>query len=112
MQNLLSSTTKANSLLVDVLSKNYKIIHDRSKNLEQYDITLNEMINPSDEVSFKETEITNLKFPLKLTSVAQMDSKDSAGVQLADILVGGIIDSSKAITGKKVNECNKRILDL
>ncbi|MDT8867791.1 DUF3800 domain-containing protein [Vibrio fluvialis] len=100
------------SRLEAVLSKNYEIIHDRSKNLEQYDITLNKMINHSEEVSFKETEITTIKFPLKLTGVSQIDSKDSPGVQLADVLVGGIIDSSKAITGKKVNDYNKCIVDL
>ena len=72
-----------------MLSKNYEIIHDRSKNLEQYDITLNKMINNSEEVFFKETEITTIKFPLKLTGVSQIDSKDSPGVQLADVLVGG-----------------------
>lgn len=100
------------SRLEAVLNQGYEIIHDRSKNLEQYDITLNKMISHNDEVSFKETEITTLKFPLKLRSVSQIDSKDSPGVQLADVLVGGIIDSSKAITGKKVNEYNSRIVDL
>ena len=100
------------SRLEVMLSKNYKIIHDRSKNLEQYDITLNKMITHRDEVSFKETELTTLKFPLKLASVSQIDSRDSPGVQLADVLVGGIIDSSKAITGKKVNDYNRRIVNL
>lgn len=95
-----------------VINKGYDIIHDRSKNLEQYDITLNKMINHTDEVSFKETKLTTLKFPLKLRSVSQMDSRDSPGVQLADVLVGGIIDSSKVITGKKINDYNGRIVDL
>tara|TARA_R110002073_G_C9494335_1_gene581084 strand:- start:7887 stop:8246 length:360 start_codon:yes stop_codon:yes gene_type:complete len=80
--------------------------------LEKYDITLNKMINHSEEVSFKETEITTIKFPLKLTGVSQIDSKNSPAVQLADVLVGGIIDSSKAITGKKVNDYNKSLVDL
>jgi len=100
------------SRLEAVLNQSYEIIHDRSKNLDQYDITLNKMINHSDEVSFKETKITTLNFPLKLNSVSQVDSKDSLGVQLADILVGGIIDSSKSVTGKKINDYNKCIADL
>lgn len=100
------------SRLEALLNQSYEIIHDRSKNLEQYDITLNKMINHNYEVSFKETELTTLKFPLKLRNVSQIDSKDSPGVQLADVLVGGIIDSSKAITGKKINDYNQHIVDL
>ena len=100
------------SRLETVLGENYKIIHDRSKNLEQYDITLNKMINHREAAHFKETEITTLKFPLKLTGISQVDSKNSPGVQLADILVGGVIDYSKAITGRKVNDYNNHIADL
>jgi len=100
------------SRLETVLDNGYEIIHDRSKNLEPYDIILRKMISHNDGVAFKETELTTLKFPLKLRSVSQADSKDSPGVQLADVLVGGIIDSSKAITGKKVNDYNNRIVDL
>ncbi|WP_444934634.1 DUF3800 domain-containing protein [Microbulbifer sp. JTAC008] len=100
------------SRLETVLDQSYEIIHDRSKNLEQYDLTLNKMINHSSEVSFKGTELTTLKFPLKLKKVSQVDSKNSPGVQLADILVGGIIDASRGITGKKKNHYNNRILDL
>ncbi len=54
------------SRLEAVLSQGYKIIHDRSKNLEQYDLTLNKMISHDNKITFKETELTTLKFPLKL----------------------------------------------
>lgn len=100
------------SRLEAVLDQGYEIIHDRSKNLEQYDMTLKKMIDHREEITFKETELTTLQFPLKLKGVTQVDSKESSGVQLADVLVGGIIDSSKAVTGKKVNSYNSKIVDL
>lgn len=49
---------------------------------------------------------------MKLSGVSQIDSKDSPGVQLADILIGGVMDSTKAITGIKINDYNKSIIDL
>lgn len=100
------------SRLEAVINHSYEIVHDKSKNLEQYDITLNKMIDHKNEISFKETDLTTLTFPLKLTRASQIDSKESPGVQLADVLVGGIMDSSRAITGTKVNEYNSAIIDL
>lgn len=100
------------SRLETIIDHKYDIVHDRSKNLEQYDSTLNKIINHRSEASFKQTKLTTIKFPLKLSSVSQIDSKDSSGVQLADVLIGGVMDSSKAITGTKINEYNKSIADL
>lgn len=100
------------SRIESLVSQKYAIIHDKSKNLEQYDKVLGKMINHKNEISFKETELTTVRFPLKLSAVSQIDSKDSPGIQLADILIGGIMDSSKAITGIKTNDYNKRIIDL
>lgn len=82
------------SRIESLISQNYAIIHDKSKNLEQYDKALGKMIKHKNEISFKETELTTVRFPLKLSDVSQIDSKDSPGIQLADILIGGIMDSS------------------
>jgi hypothetical protein len=100
------------SRLEAIIDHEYRIVHDRSKNLEQYDVVLNKMINHETEISFKQTSLTTLKFPLKLRSISQIDSKDSPGVQLTDVLIGGLIDATKAITGIKVNNYNKRIIEL
>ncbi len=100
------------SSLEKVINNNYIIVHDKSKNLEKYNVTLDKMINHKREISFKTTELTSIKFPLKLSAVSQIDSKDSVGVQLADVLIGGIMDSSKAITDVKINEYNKEIIHL
>ncbi|WP_444916321.1 DUF3800 domain-containing protein [Microbulbifer sp. JMSA003] len=98
--------------LEDLLDHSYDIIHDRSKNLEQYDKFLQEIIKHQNNTCFRLSQLTKLKFPLKLVSITQVDSKKSSGVQLADILVGGIIDGSKAITGRKTNEYNNIIYKL
>lgn len=100
------------SRLEAIIDHNYNIIHDESNNLEQYDLTLNKMINHKEKISFKNTELTTTNFPLKLKSVSQVNSIESSGVQLADILIGGVMDSSKAITGVKINDYNKKIIGL
>ncbi|MCD4742076.1 MAG: DUF3800 domain-containing protein [Desulfobacteraceae bacterium] len=100
------------SRLEVIIDSEYMIKHDKSKNLDQYDVVLRKMINHTNKISFKETSLTAIKFPLKLKSVEQVDSKLSYGVQLSDILVGGIMDSAKAITGKKINQYNKKISEL
>lgn len=43
------------SRLEAIIDHRYAIIHDKSKNLEQYSITLNKMINHESEISFRET---------------------------------------------------------
>jgi len=100
------------SRLEVMINNPYSIKHDKSKNLEQYDVALGKLMKHEKNISFKETAITTLNFPLKVTGMEQVESKDYVGVQLADILAGGIIDSSKAITGVKINEYNKKIVDL
>lgn len=98
--------------LEEVVGEPYSILHDRSKNLEQYSNILQKMASHDAQVEFYGTELATTRFPLHLHQVSQVDSRDYLGVQLADILVGGIIDSSKAITGVKVNDYNKSIPDL
>ncbi len=100
------------SRLEVMINTEYSIKHDKSKNLEQYDLALNTMMKHENNISFKETSLTTIKFPLKVTGIEQVESKDYFGVQLADILAGGIIDSSKAITGVKINEYNTKIVEL
>jgi len=95
-----------------IVDTDYIINHDRSKNLEQYNDLLTKMIRHKSDVEFYGSKIARTKFPLKLKAVHQVDSKFSPGVQLADILVGGIVDSFKAITGLKVNKYNQEIINI
>lgn len=61
----------------------YRIEHDQSKNLLTYHDLLQRYIDHHESIEFRQTEIARTKFPLKLVSVAQVDSKLSPAVQLA-----------------------------
>jgi hypothetical protein len=45
------------------------------------------------------SQIASIKFPLKLSAVTQVDSKDSPAVQIADVLIGGTIEATNVLTG-------------
>jgi hypothetical protein len=61
---------------------------------------LRDQIEWKGEQTFRSSQALTLKFPLKLEAVSQEDSKSSFGVQLADILIGGMIESTKALVGE------------
>lgn len=77
----------------------YRVDHDRSKNLIQYHNLLQQFINHQESIEFRQSEIAAIRFPLKLTAVEQVDSKDCLGVQLADILIGGAVDAANSLIG-------------
>ena len=80
-------------------SGTYRVEHDRSKNLLNYHSMLQRYIAHNQDIEFKQSEIANLKFPLKLSEVTQVDSLQSPAVQLADILIGAAIEASNSIAG-------------
>ena len=91
----------------------YTIVHDTSKNLSIYNEMIKKFINIDDDVSFKQTAETQLSFPLKLSAVRQEDSKSSYGVQLADLLIGGIVEHGMALQGLvEKNEYNQAVIGL
>jgi hypothetical protein len=77
----------------------YRVEHDQSKNLLTYHDLLQRFIEHDQEIEFRQTEITSLKFPLKLTEVSQVDSKTSPAVQLADVMIGTAIEAANNMTG-------------
>lgn len=77
----------------------YRVEHDQSKNLLTYHNLLQRFIDHDKDIEFRQTEITSLKFPLKLTEVAQVDSKMSPAVQLADVMIGAAIETANNIAG-------------
>lgn len=78
----------------------YRVDHDRSKNLTQYHELLQQFISHKESIEFHQSEIATIRFPLKLVSVTQVDSKNCFGVQLADIMIGGAIDAANALIGR------------
>lgn len=77
----------------------YRVEHDQSKNLLTYHDLLQRFIDHDQEIEFRQTEITSIKFPLKLTEVTQVDSKTSPAVQLADVMIGAAIEAASNLTG-------------
>lgn len=79
----------------------YRVEHDQSKNLLTYHDLLKRFIDHDQEIEFRQTEITSLKFPLKLAEVMQVDSKTSPAVQLADVMIGAAIEAANTMTGQR-----------
>lgn len=77
----------------------YRVEHDQSKNLLKYHELLQRFIDHQDEVEFRQTQIASIRFPLKLSSVTQVDSKTSPAVQIADVLIGAAIEAANGLTG-------------
>ncbi|MGY4315277.1 hypothetical protein [Bradyrhizobium sp. JR3.5] len=77
----------------------YRVEHDQSKNLLTYHDLLQRFIDHDQEIEFRQTEITSLKFPLKLAEVTQVDSRTSPAVQLADVMIGAAIEAANNIAG-------------
>lgn len=79
----------------------YRVEHDESKNLETYRDLLQAFIDHTDEIEFRSSKIAGVKFPLKLTEVVQVDSKASAAVQLADVMIGAAIEAGNTLIGQR-----------
>ena len=79
----------------------YRVEHDQSKNLLTYHALLERYINHDDEIEFRQSEIASIRFPLKLASVSQVDSKTSPAVQLADVMIGAAIEVANSLRGQR-----------
>lgn len=79
----------------------YCVEHDESKNLATYHDLMQAFIDHTDEVELRQTTITNLKFPLKLTSVTQVNSKASPAIQLADVMIGAALEAGNILIGQR-----------
>ncbi|MEZ5696225.1 MAG: DUF3800 domain-containing protein [Sphingomonadaceae bacterium] len=89
---------------MEVMSdQSYRVEHDRSKNLERYNVLLQRLIEHEDEVELRQTEIASFNFPLKLAEVRQVDSKDSPAVQLADVMIGAALEATHVMTGHRTD---------
>jgi len=82
----------------------YRIEHDQSKNLLQYNKLLRTLIDHEEVIEFAQTKLARVKFPLKLEAVTQVDSKHCPSVQVADVLVGGALEAASTLTGLRKME--------
>ena len=91
----------------------YRVEHDQSKNLLQYNALLQRLIAHDETIEFTQTKIGSIKFPLKLSEVTQVDSKESPSVQLADVLIGATIEAANTLTGLRAAEIDpQRVMSL
>jgi hypothetical protein len=91
----------------------YHVVHDTSANLGKYNQILSRLAACDNDISFHENQITSVRFPLKLTGVFQRDSRQSAAIQLADLLVGGMIEHAMTLVGKvEKTDYNQAVLGL
>ena len=81
-------------------SGSYRVEHDQSKNLLNYHTLLQRLIAHDDQAVFHQASITGIEFPLKLTEVAQVDSKKSPAVQIADIMIGAAVEAVNSLSGR------------
>lgn len=77
----------------------YRVEHDQSKNLLIYHDLLRRYIDHQDKVEFRQSKIAGIKFPLKLCSITQVDSKISPAVQIADVMIGAAIEAANGLSG-------------
>lgn len=77
----------------------YRVDHDQSKNLLTYHDLLQRYIDHRGEVEFRQSPIATIKFPLKLFSATQVDSKTSPAVQIADVMIGAAIEAANGLRG-------------
>ena len=120
IRNVRTSTDAAFVVILSLIShiekfvtETYAVVHDRSENLLQYNKILSKLVAATFQESFRQTQITSLNFPLKLSRVSQMYSRDSSGVQLADLLIGGMIEYSMTLIGKTdKTEYNQAVIGL
>jgi len=79
----------------------YRVEHDQSENLHTFHGLLQQFIDHDSDIEFYQSEVASLKFPLKLQDVSQVDSKQSAAVQLADVTIGAAIGATNTMTGQR-----------
>lgn len=91
----------------------YRVEHDQSKNLLTYHDLIQRQIDHTDEAEFRQSAIAHIRFPLKLTAVTQVDSKQSPAVQLADVLIGATIETAQRMTGRLADGLDpERVIEL
>ncbi|MFJ4347638.1 DUF3800 domain-containing protein [Pseudomonas sp. NPDC089401] len=78
----------------------YRVEHDQSKNLLTYHHLLQQQIDHLHHAEFRQSKIASIRFPLKLTAVTQVDSKSSPAVQLADIMIGAVVEVAKRLSNR------------
>lgn len=103
-----SLITQLETIATDI----YKIEHDQSKNLLKYNEILHKMIQSDRPKEYVHSKIVGIKYPLKLSAITQVDSKNSPPVQLADTLIGAVLDSVNALFNSVHTKYTEKLISL
>jgi len=114
----MSSTNVAFSLLSGLITKleefaggAYRIIHDKSPAMRRYHRLLEAIRDKGTPRSFQISDVCQISYPLLMTHVREADSKSEIGLQLADLLVGGVVSGALALTGhEESNSYNTNVI--
>jgi hypothetical protein len=87
-------------------SEQYRIEHDQSKNLLTYHPLIQRFIDHDKDIEFRPTEMSTMKFPLKLKEVTQVDSRTSPAVQIADVMIGAALEMANNRQGSNSGGLN------
>lgn len=89
----------------------YIVHHDQSDAMRRYHGPLKAMCNDTAPAGYRISDTCQVSYPLKLCDVKEGDSKEQFGLQLADLLAGGVISGMRAVAGlDKENEYNTKVL--
>jgi len=113
-----TSTNIAFSLLSGLITRlekssqgPYIVHHDQSDAMRHYHGPLKAICDDTAPGEYRISDVCQVSYPLKLCDVEEGDSKEQFGLQLADILAGGVISAMRAVAGlDKENEYNTRVL--
>ncbi len=99
-----TSTNVAASMLSGLISQlevrangPYRVIHDASPAMRAHHGVLQALAEADTQVSFRVSDVAALNYPLHLASVDEGDSAAETGLQLADILAGGVAVAAKSL---------------
>lgn len=110
IMNPTSSTNVAFSLLSGLITRleelsggAYSVIHDRSPAMRKYHRLLNAIKDKESTASFTISDVCHISYPLLLTDVREADSRSETGLQLADLLAGGVVSGARCLCGYEEN---------
>jgi len=94
------------------LKSNVTLIHDRSSNMSKYSELWDLIMSPSNDAIKVGYDIRTIDFPLKIKRTRFEDSKNWAGLQLADILAGAVNYVFKKQVENEMDDYAKEVFDL
>ena len=75
----------------------YEIVHDTSATMRAYHEALSTLMECPDRREFRISNVCAIRYPLALKNIREAESTAEVGLQLAEILAGGIVAATKGL---------------